>query len=141
MVVSSGLDFGEVQPGSTLQMSTAPTLDNPLSPIFQFSPCKGTKPLAHSVSDLIKYFVASFKCGVSSMLCSQIPCQLFKIAVMESGGHEFLQYAIANIRKAKHLALSLGLICMWSSRTLLHGWVKGQEWLLANDEINLIFGY
>ena len=96
MVVSSGLDFGEVQPSSTLQMSTAPTLDNPLSPIFQFSPCKGTKPLAHSVSDLIKYFVASFKCGVSSMLCSQIPCQLFKIAVMESGGHEFLQYVIAN---------------------------------------------
>lgn len=89
--VSSGIDFGEVQPSSTLQMSTAPTLDNPLSPIFQFSPCKGTQPLAHSVGDLIKYFVASFKCAVSSRLCSQIPSRLFKIAVMESGGHEFLQ--------------------------------------------------
>ena len=89
--VSSGIDFGEVQRSSTLQMSTAPTLDNPLSPIFQFSPCKGTQPLAHSVGDLIKYFVASFKCAVSSRLCSQIPSRLFKIAVMESGGHEFLQ--------------------------------------------------
>ena len=93
MVVSSGLDFGEVQPSSTLQMSTAPTLDNPLSPIFQFLHVRVQN---HSVGDLIKYFVASFKCAVSSMLCSQIPCQLFKIAVMESGGHEFLQYVIAN---------------------------------------------
>ena len=110
MVVSCGLDFGEVQPSSTLQMSTAPTLDNPLSPIFQFSPCKGTKPLAHSVGDLIKYFVASFKCAVSSMLCSQIPCQLFKIAVMESGGHEFLQYVIANSLVSSLSAMKLCLL-------------------------------
>ena len=40
------------------QRSTAPTLDNPLSPIFQFSPCKDTQPLTRSVGDLIKDFVA-----------------------------------------------------------------------------------
>ena len=40
--VSSGLDFGKVQPSITPQRSIAPTLDNPLSPIFQFSPCKDT---------------------------------------------------------------------------------------------------
>ena len=56
--VSSGLDFGELQPSSTSQRSTALTLDNPLSPIFQFSPCKDTQPLTRSVGDLIKDFVA-----------------------------------------------------------------------------------
>ena len=56
--VSSGLDFGELQPSSTSQRSTALTLDNPLPPIFQFSPCKDTQPLTRSVGDLIKDFVA-----------------------------------------------------------------------------------
>ena len=58
LIVSSGLDFGELQPSSTSQRSTALTLDNPLSPIIQFSPCKDTKPLTRSVGDLIKDFVA-----------------------------------------------------------------------------------
>ena len=79
--VSSGLDFGELQPSSTSQRSTALTLDNPLSPIFQFSPCKDTQPLTRSVGDLFW-----------TLLRSQILSHLFKIAVMESGGHEFLQY-------------------------------------------------
>ena len=78
--VSSGFDFGESQPSSTSQRSTAPTLDNPLSPIFQFSPCKDTQPLTHSVGDLIKDFVASFKYAMSSRLRSQILSHLFKIA-------------------------------------------------------------
>ena len=92
MIVSSGLDFGELQPSSTSQRSTALTLDNPLSPIFQFSPCKDTQPLTRSVGDLIKDFVASFKYAMSSRLRLQILSHFFKIAVMESGGHEFLQY-------------------------------------------------
>ena len=73
-----------------------PTLGNPLSPIFQFSPCKDTEPLARSVGDLIKDFVARFKCTMSSSLHSQILSHLFKIAIMESGAHEFLQYVITD---------------------------------------------
>ena len=77
--VSSGLDFGELQPSSTSQRSTALTLDNPLSSSFLHV-------------RIHNHLLAVLGIWWKTLLRSQILSHLFKIAVMESGGHEFLQY-------------------------------------------------
>ena len=90
--LSSGFDFGEGQPSSTPQRPTAPTAYNPLSPIFQCSPFEDARPLASSVGDLIKEFISSFKSAMSPRLRSQLLNHLFKIAIIENEGHDFLQF-------------------------------------------------
>ena len=90
--LTSGFDFGEDQQSSTPQRPTAPTCANTLSPIFQCSPFQDAHPLASSIGDLIKDFISSFKCAMSSRLRSQLLNHLFEIAIIENEGHDFLQF-------------------------------------------------
>ena len=91
--VSNGLDFGELQPNSTSQRSTALTLDNPLHP-FSFLHVR-----------IHNHLLAVLGIWSKTLLRSQILSHLFKIAVMESGGHEFLQYVKTDLLVSSQSAM------------------------------------
>ena len=103
--LTSGFNFGESQPSSTPQRPTAPIFDDPLSPIFQCLPFKGARPLTSSVGDLIKDYMSSFKCAMSSRLRSQLLNHLFKTVIIENEGHDFLKFV-----KTDFLASSLSAL-------------------------------
>lgn len=65
----------------------------PLSPIFSCSPTKGTDSLdCSNVGDIVKQFLISFKCSMSSQLKRQLLHYIFKLLVVESDGLDFFKF-------------------------------------------------
>ena len=83
--------FDYEESGGTPQRTVLPS-DATLSPIFNCSPAKKSKPSDVSVGDMVREFLTCFKTSMSSRLRNQLLNHIFQLTVVEDDGLDFFKF-------------------------------------------------